>query len=107
MSNQKQPTRNMQTASRHTASGRISRPPTRFSEQTFYAPPMANNKYTKGRKIVPGLQIQNEWFVDADHEDFKRYEDEDRLSDFIVSDAEDEESVSEYENGIRIQYQFI
>jgi hypothetical protein len=43
-----------------TRSGRISTAPKRFEDERFRELPMANNKYTKGRKISPGFSIEHE-----------------------------------------------
>lgn len=38
-----------------TRSGRVSKPPARFEDEKFRELPMANNKYTAGRKIRVGI----------------------------------------------------
>lgn len=42
-----------------TRSGRVSKPPPRFEDEKFRELPMANNKYTAGRKIRVG--ISTDW----------------------------------------------
>lgn len=54
------------------SSGRVSKAPTRFTEEVFKELPMANNKYTKGRRIAPGFSIEREstdqQYVSADED---------------------------------------
>ena len=88
--------------SKRTRSGRVSKAPNRFQDEVFDAPPMANNKYTKGRYIRPGFSILTDEQV-FDREISRMNAQEKDLKGFVVDNDYDSEEEPETE----IQYQSI